>query len=75
MPRRDRQRAELLALCRTGPAARAIDLAFVHLAEFGADGDLIDRMENALERSEMTTAVRTRFEQLRLTASTADVRS
>ncbi len=67
MSRRDRQRAELLTLCLTGPVARAVDLAFGHLAEFGRDDDLLDRMEDALERRGVTSTVRGRFDELRRT--------
>jgi hypothetical protein len=67
MSRLDRQRAELIALCLTGSVARAIDLAFGHLAEFGRDDDLLDLMEDALERRNVTAAVRHRFDELRRT--------
>jgi hypothetical protein len=65
MSRRDRQRSELLALCLSGPVARAIDLAFGHLAEFGRDDDLLDQLEHALERTNVTAAARHRFDELR----------
>ena len=65
MSRRDRQRAELLALCLTGPVARAIDLAFGHLAEFGPDDDLVDLLEEAIDRRSVAVTIRQRFEELR----------
>lgn len=65
MPRRDRQRDELIAMCTTGSARRAIDLAYGHLAEFGPDDDLLRRMHAALERRGLTPADQRRFDDLR----------
>jgi hypothetical protein len=44
---------------------RAIDLAVGHLAEFGPDDDLLDCMQAALDRSNVTATVRERFTELR----------
>lgn len=65
MPRRDRQRAELIAMCATGSARRAIDLAFGHLTEFGPDDDLLARMQAVLDGRDLTPADRRRFDDLR----------
>ena len=46
--RRQRQLAELHELCRRGAVARAIDLAFEHVACFGRDDHLVVLLEQAL---------------------------
>ena len=47
--RRQRQLAELRDLCGRGAIAKAIDLAFEHLACFGQDDDLVVLLEQALD--------------------------
>ena len=51
MSRRDRQQAELWALCRSGAVAHAVDLAFAHFADFGRDDDLLAALADAIERT------------------------
>ncbi|HKE74661.1 MAG TPA: hypothetical protein VKB57_13655 [Acidimicrobiales bacterium] len=65
MTRRDRQRAELLRLCRSGPPSRAVDLAFAHLADFGPDEELLDLLADALARAPAPAADRRRLAELR----------
>jgi hypothetical protein len=64
MSRNDRQRAELLELCRSGSIARAIDLAFQHFADFGPDHHLLEQLRAALNRSEPSPSIRHRFADL-----------
>jgi hypothetical protein len=64
--RRQRQLAELHDLCRKGAVARAIDLAFEHLACFGPDDDLVVRLEQALGDDE-DAVLRCRIAALRAT--------
>ena len=64
MTRRDRQRAELLQLCRAGPLSRAVDLAFAHFADFGRDEELLALLAGALARTRATPALRRRFSEL-----------
>lgn len=65
MTRRDRQRAELRRLCRSGPLSRAVDLAFAHFADFGRDEELLELLAAALERTPATATDRRRFTELR----------
>jgi len=51
MSRRDRQQAELRALCRSGAVAHAVDLAFAHFADFGRDDDLMTVLTDAIGRT------------------------
>jgi hypothetical protein len=62
--RRRRQVEELARLCRAGAAARAIDLAFEHLATFGRDDAVIALLAAAIERSDAPADVRRRFTEL-----------
>ena len=66
MSRRERQLAELRALCRSGGAARAVDLAFAHFADFGQDDEIVVLLEDAIERLP-DADVRRRFTELRAT--------
>ena len=62
--RRQRQLAELHDLCRRGVLARAVDLAFEHIACFGRDDDLVVLLEQTLaERDD--AALRCRIAALR----------
>ena len=62
--RRRRQVEELARLCRAGAAARAIDLAFEHLAAFGRNEEVIELLAAAIERCDASPAVRRRFAEL-----------
>jgi hypothetical protein len=64
MTRRDRQRAELRQLCRSGPLSRAVDLAFAHFADFGRDEEVLALLADALARAPATPALRRRFGEL-----------
>ena len=64
MTRRQRQLDELRDLCRSGAAARAIDLAFEHFADFGRDDDIVDLLADALERTDAPEDVLRRFAEL-----------
>jgi hypothetical protein len=64
MSRQDRQRAELLELCRSGSASRAVDLAFAHFADFGRDDELLVALTQALDRAVAPAAVRRRLAEL-----------
>ena len=65
MSRRQRQLDELRDLCRSGAVARAVDLAFEHVAAFGPDDDIIVLLAGAIERLEAPDGVRRRFAELR----------
>jgi len=65
MSRRDRQRAELRRLCRSGPLSRAVDLAFAHFADFGPDEGLLDLLADAVDRTPASATDRRRFTELR----------
>jgi hypothetical protein len=47
MSRKERQLDELRELCRRGAIARAIDLAFEHIACFGQDDSVVVLLEAA----------------------------
>jgi hypothetical protein len=64
MSRRQRQLDELTALCRRGAVARAIDLAFEHVAMFGTDDDLIRLLRDTIVRPGVPERVRRRFTEL-----------
>lgn len=64
MPRRQRQLDELGGLCRSGAVDRAIDLAFGHFAEFGADGAVLELLAGALASREVPERVRRSFAEL-----------
>jgi hypothetical protein len=64
MSRRERQRAELRELGRSGRVERAVDLAFTHFAEFGRDDEMLTVLADALERSEAPSMLRRRFAEL-----------
>ena len=64
MARRQRQLDELARLCRAGAVDRAIDLAFGHFAEFGADGAVLELLTGALADREVPERVRRSFTEL-----------
>ena len=64
MTRKQRQRDELLALCRADGLLRAIDLAFEHFAEFGRDEEIIHMLWEVIERTPASAAVRRRYDAL-----------
>ena len=51
--RRRRQLAQLRALCQQGAVARAIDLAFEHIACFGWDDDVVLLLEGAVAHTDL----------------------
>jgi hypothetical protein len=55
---------ELALLCRAGAAARAIDLAFEHLAVFGRDDEVLALLTAAIEHGDASATVRRRFAEL-----------
>jgi hypothetical protein len=65
MSRRQRQRDEIEALCARGSLARAVDLAYLHFADFGRDDALVELIADALDRTSVTAVVARRFEDLR----------
>lgn len=65
MSRRQRQLAELDELCRSGAVARAIDLAFAHFADFGRDDDVLIRLHDAMDHTDVPGEVCSRFAELR----------
>ena len=65
MARRQRQRDELGALCRSGATvARAIDLAFQHFAAFGRDDDIVRLLADAVLSVDAPHEARRRFAEL-----------
>ena len=66
--RRSRQLEELLELCRRGAIARAIDLAFEHVACFGHDDELVVLLAGVVDR-QPSDELRGRLEELRATSS------
>jgi len=64
MTRRQRQRDELLELCRSGPLVRAIDLAFEHFAAFGPDDEIVNLLTEAIHRVPASPATRRRLAEL-----------
>ena len=66
MSRHERQRVELLRLCRAGAASRALDLAFQHFADFGPDRDLLARLAEAVDLARPCPALRRRLTELRV---------
>jgi nicotinic acid phosphoribosyltransferase len=64
MTRRTRQHAELRRLCAEGQLARAVDLAFEHFADCGPDDEILTALADALDRRQVTAAVRARFAEL-----------
>jgi hypothetical protein len=64
MSRRQRQLDELGELCRTGVAARAVDLAFEHFAVFGRDDAVLTLLAAAIEHTAPSDHVRRRFAEL-----------
>ena len=69
MSRRQRQLAELAELCRSGVVGRAIDLAFEHFAQFGADDAVVRLLADAVERPDVPERVRRRFAELSRTST------
>jgi len=65
MSRRVRQLDELRELCRRGAVARAIDLAFEHIACFGRDDSVVVLLEAAAARIEADDDVHRRLCELR----------
>ena len=65
MSRRQRQLAELRALCGSGRVARAVDLAFEHVAAFGPDEEVVALLADAIEQLAPAASVRQRFAELR----------
>jgi hypothetical protein len=65
MSRRQRQRDEIEALCARGALARAVDLAFLHFADFGRDEAVVDLLAAALEKTPVAPVVTRRFADLR----------
>jgi hypothetical protein len=63
--RRERQVEELRALCECGSLRRAVDLAFLHFADFGRSDEVIGFIAEAIERTATPVAVRRRFLDLR----------
>jgi hypothetical protein len=70
MSRSQRQVDELRGLCDRGSVSRAIDLAFLHFADFGRNEDVLEAIAGAieLERTTVPAAVRRRFLDLRSAA-------
>src|SRR3546814_20249793 len=64
MSRRQRQMNELRALCSAGAAARAVDLAFAHLADFGLDDEVLSKLASAVGGAPVPPAVRVRYAEL-----------
>ena len=65
MSRRERQLDELRLLCRRGAIARAIDLAFEHVACFGQDDAVVVLLEAAAGSAHAAADVRRRLDELR----------
>ena len=63
--RRRRQLDQLRDLCDRGAVARAIDLAFEHFACFGRDDDIVVLLEQVVDRTESSGALRRRLLELR----------
>ena len=63
--RRRRQLDQLRELCGRGAVARAIDLAFEHIACFGWDDEVVVLLEQVVERSDATPDLRRRLLELR----------
>jgi hypothetical protein len=64
MTRRQRQLDEVQALCRSGRLARAVDLAFEHVASFGRDGRVVELLAEAIGQASVEDEVRRRFAEL-----------
>jgi hypothetical protein len=62
--RRQRQLDELSDLCRSGVVGRAIDLAFEHFAQFGADDGVIRLLTDAVGHPDVPERIRRRFTEL-----------
>ena len=62
MGRRQRQLDELRALCGAGAVARAVDLAFAYVADFGRDDEVVTLLTEAVARA--GDEVRARFAAL-----------
>ena len=58
MTRRQRQLDELRSLCRSGRLARAVDLAFEHVAAFGRDDQVVAILTDAARGGGATADVR-----------------
>jgi hypothetical protein len=63
--RQERQLDQLRELCRRGAAGRAVDLAFVHFAEFGRDDSVVALLANAVECPGVPERLRRRLDELR----------
>jgi hypothetical protein len=61
MSRRQRQLEELRALCERHSLSHAVDLAFLHFADFGRNDEVLDFIAAAIERAPVRAAVRRRF--------------
>ena len=64
MTRQQRQLDELRALCADGRVARAVDLAFEHVAGFGADGEILDLLAAAADHHATPGPLRARLREL-----------
>jgi hypothetical protein len=59
--RSQRQIEELQSLCDRGAVGRAVDLAFLHFADFGRDEQVLELIAAAIERTPAPAAIRRRF--------------
>jgi hypothetical protein len=59
--RSQRQIEELRSLCECGAVGRAVDLAFLHFADFGRDEQVLGFIAAAIERTPGSPAIRRRF--------------
>jgi hypothetical protein len=64
MTRHQRQLDELRALCRSGRLARAVDLAFEHVAAFGRDDQVVALLIDAAREGGATAEVRAQLAAL-----------
>jgi hypothetical protein len=64
MSRSQRQLEELRALCERGSVSRAVDLAFVHFADFGRDDEVLGFIAAAMKHAPVPAVVRRRFVDL-----------
>ena len=62
--RRQRHLDELRGLCGSGAVARAVDLAFAHLADFGPDEEVLELLAEAVAATAPDDVARARFADL-----------
>lgn len=65
MGRKQRQLDELRSLCGSGAVARALDLAFAHIADFGVDPCVVALLTSAIDSvDDDDDVLRTRLDDL-----------